>query len=140
MLTFFIDKESRLIIEKYTGIIRISTVRKLIDKVWEHAHYDRNYDRIIDFRNCELVFSLEELRNFIKMTSESPNAMRGKAAVLVQEPISAAIVTMYEDQMKHFHKVGIFCSESEVMNFLDVDNSIFDHTQSAEAITVSVKE
>lgn len=140
MLTFFIDKENRLIIERYTGITRIATVTELMVNIWDHPDYDQNYDRIVEFKDLDLVFSRDEFKQFTKVISESSNSMRGRAAVLVREPVIAAMATIYEDHMKHLHKVGVFASESEVMNFLNIDDSIFDKTQSSDAVTINTKE
>jgi len=140
MLTFYIDKENRLIIEKFAGITRIGSIEKLMVHIWDHPHYNKEFDRIVDFQDSNLVFSREEFRHFVEVIKESANSMRGKAAVLVQAPVSAAIVTMYEDRMNHLHKVGIFCSESEVVNFLNCDVSIFDKLQSSDVVKVPIEE
>ena len=140
MLTFFIDKENKLIIEKYTDVTRIGTIEKLMVNIWAHSDYEQYYDRIVDFQDSNLIFSREELKSFIKVISENSKSMRGRAAVLVRESGSAAIVTMYEDQMKHLHKIGIFCSESEVIKFLDIDDSVFDKLHSADAVTITLAD
>ena len=140
MLTFFIDKENGLIIEKYTGITRIASVAELMVKIWDHPDYDQNYDRIVEFQDLNLVFSKEEFQNFTKIISENANSMRGRAAVLVKEPAIAAMATMYEDQMSHLHMVGVFASESEVMRFLNIDDSIFGKTESEHAVTITLKD
>lgn len=140
MLTFFIDKENKLIIEKYTGITRIASIAELMVNIWDHPDYEQNYDRVVDFQDVSLVFSREEFKQFTKVISENTNSMRGRAAVLVQGPTAAAIVTIYEDQMNHLHKVGIFASESEVMSFLDIDDSIFSKLQNSDAVRIAFKE
>ena len=140
MLTFFIDKENKLIIEKYSGITRIGTVAKLMVHIWAHPDYEKDYDRIVDFEESNLVFSRDELERFMAIISENSNSMRGKAAILVKGPSSAAIVTLYEDQMKHLHKIEIFCSKSEVMNFLNVDASPFNRIKGEDAVRISIEE
>ena len=140
MLTFHIDKDKRLIIEKYSGITRIGTVEKLMHHIWNHPNYEKDYDRIVDFLDCSLIFSREEFQQFKKAISENANSMRGRAAVLVKEPGSAAIVTMYEDQMNHLHKIGVFCYESEVANFLNLDSTVFDKTEKPDAVTITIEE
>lgn len=140
MLTFYIDKENRLIIEKYTGITRIATVATLMVNIWKHPDYEQNYDRIVEFQDLNLVFSKEEFQQFTKIISENSNSMRGRAAVLVREPSTAAIVSMYEDQMNHLHKVDVFFSESEVMNYLNIDNSIFGKIKGSDVVVIDLEE
>lgn len=139
MLTFFIDKENKLIIEKYTSITRIANVAMLMVKIWDHPDYDRNYNRIADFREVDLVFSREEFQSFIKVVSENTNSMRSRAAILVEGASVAAIATIYADRMNHLQKIGIFASESEVMNFLNIDDSIFSKIQSSDAVRVGLE-
>jgi len=140
MLTFFIDTESEIIIEKYTRVSRISNIANLMVNIWEHPDYDQNYDRVVDFQEVDLVFSREEFQNFIKIIKENDQSMRGRAAVMVQTPTAAAITTLYEDEMNHMHTVGIFASESEVMNFLNIDDSIFSKIDGSEAVTIHLEQ
>lgn len=136
---FYIDTELKIILEHFKGNVTGAKVVKGIPNIWNHPKYDPFYDRIADFRDCNLNFSHEGLYLLIKSISDFSQRIQGRAAVLVSEPISAAAVSMYSDQMKNIHRVGLFCSDSEVVNYLGVDPAIFKKIDDPEAVRVTIE-
>ncbi len=136
---FYIDTAEEIIIEAFYGSISIDTIQKAMPHIWNHPDYSVEYDGIIDFRKSKLEFSKSELYQLIQAMSQDDKVMRGKAAVLVSEPLSAAMATMYGDQMKVIHSVGIFCSESEVFRFLNTDAAIFQKINDVNAVTIDLQ-
>lgn len=133
---FFIDVDQKVIIESFFGDISFSIMEKAIPYIFNHPNYDKQYDGIIDFRKANLRYSKEELRHFIQTISTNEKGMRGRAAVLVSEPMSAAMATLYGEEMKSIHAVGIFCSESEVLHYLHNKPEIFKRIEQEDAISL----
>lgn len=138
-VVFYIDTELEIILEHFKGDVTLAKVVEGIQHIWNHPNYVSSYDRIVDFRDCNVLFSHQDLQMLVKSVAEFPQRMRGRAAVLVSEPTAAAAGAMYIDQMKDFHSVAIFCSNSEVVNYLGVDPSIFKKLEDGEAVTVEIR-
>ncbi len=137
-IKFFIDTEQKLIIEAFRGEISLATIGKAIPYIWNHPDYSPKFDGIIDFRKSKLLFSKSELHSLMKTIAEDENGMKGRAAVLVSEPIAAAMATIYGEQMKEYHSVGIFCEESEVIHFLRINADIFKKLDDSNAVVVDL--
>lgn len=136
---FYIDTEQEVIIEHFKGDVTLAKVVEAIPHIWKHPDCAPSYNRIADFRYCNLLFSHEDLHLLIKSIAEYSQRMQGKAAVLVSEPTAAAVGAMYSEQMKDIHTVAIFCSNSEVVNYLGVDPGIFEKLDDPEAVRIEVE-
>lgn len=135
---FYIDSKQKVIIEAFKGEISLATISQAIPHIWNHPDYSPMFDGIIDFRKSKLLFSKDELHDLMKTIAEDDKGMKGRAAVLVSEPLSAAMVTIYGEQMKAYHSVGIFCEESEVIHFLRIDPIIFKKLDDPNAVVVDL--
>lgn len=134
----YFDKAAAVIIEYFNGDVTLAKVAEVFPHIWNHPDYSPSYNGIVDFRDCNLLFSHEDLHKLVKSVADNSQKMQGRAAVLVSEPISAAVGTMYSDQMKDIHSVAIFCSNSEVVNYLGVDSSIFEKLNDSKAVKVEI--
>ncbi len=135
---FYIDTELKVIIEHFRGDVTLAKVVEVFPHIWNHPDYSPAYDGIIDFRDCNFLFSEAELHMLIKSVAENSKGMRGRAAVLVSEPMSAAMGALYSEQMKDIHSAAIFCSNSEIVNFLGVDPGIFKKLDDPKAVRVEI--
>ena len=137
-IKFFIDTKQKVIIEAFRGEISLATIGKAIPYIWNHPDYSPKFDGIIDFRQSKLLFSKNELHDLMKTIAEDDKGLKGRAAILVSEPIAAAMATIYGEQMKDYHSVGIFCAESEVIHFLRIDPAIFNKLNDPKAVIVDL--
>lgn len=138
-VTFYIDTNREVIIEKFRGDATLASIAKSFPHIWNHPDYSPHYDGIIDFRECKLLFSATELNQMTQQIAENKKRMRGRAAVLVSEPMEAAIGAIYSEKMKEVHSAVIFCSNSEVMHYLNIDSGIFDEINRPEAVHLTIE-
>src|SRR5690554_2224709 len=96
----FIDVDQGVIIATFYGDISIASMEQAMPYIFNHPDYNKHFDGIVDFRPANLKYSKEELHHFVNSISESDQGMRGRAAVLVSEPVSAAMATLYGEEMK----------------------------------------
>lgn len=133
---YYIDKEQRIVIRRYQGDITLVNLEKSLEIVWADPDYDSSYHGITDFRDSKLLFSRDTLYQIIKKVAESPMSLRGKIALLVSEPLSAAMATIYGEEMKNMNDVEIFCYTIEATQFLNVKENIFECLNDKELIFV----
>lgn len=133
---FYIDTSRETIIEKFTGKVTLPGIQKVFPHIWNHPDYRVEYDGIIDFRACQLDFKSDELRQLIQSVASSDKGMRGRAAVMVSEPVAAAMGVIYSEGMREVHPSSIFCSNSEVELYLNIDPGIFDQLSNPGAIHI----
>lgn len=134
---FLIDTEQKVIIETFYGNISLSMIEKAIPHILNHPDYDMTYDGIIDLRKANIKYSKEELLRLVKTVSENEHGLRGRAAVLVSEPMSAALATLYGEEIEGLHSVGVFCSESEVQYYLGINTAIFNKVIDSASIPLN---
>ncbi len=137
-ITFFIDKGLKTLIERFEGHVTIPKIMESFPAIWNHSDYDPTFDGIIDFRSCKMELKIAELNQLIASLSTAENALKAKAAILVSEPMAAAMGAIYADQMKSHHMSGVFCSNSEVERFLAVDPIIFKRLEQAGAEQIEI--
>lgn len=135
---FYIDSENKIILEHFTGNVTLAKIVEAIPHIWDHPDYVPSYNRIADFRNCNLKFSHAEFHMLVESIAEFSERMNGKAAVVVSEPTTAAAGTMYSEKMKEIHSVKIVCSNSEVINYLGIDAGIFEKINDPKAMRVMI--
>lgn len=133
---FFINVDQKVIIETYYGDISISSIEKAILHIFNHPDYNNHFDCIIDFRKANSRYSKNALHDFVKSYAENEQKLLGRVAVLVSEPMSAAMATLFEEETRAFHSLGIFCSESEVHRFLQITPEIFSKIDDMERISL----
>ena len=138
-VVLYFDKTTNVIMEHFRGDVTLAKVAAVFPHIWNHPDYSPKHDGIVDFRDCNFLFSHEELFMLVKSVTENSERMQGRAAVLVSEPMSAAVGAMFSDQMKDIHRVAIFCSNSEVVNFLSVDPDIFKKLDDPEAVKIVIE-
>lgn len=135
-LKFYIDVDEKVIIEAFYGAVSISGIEKVIPFIYKHPDYNRQFDAIIDLRNANSSFTKQALYDFLKIYAENEDLILGRIAVLVSEPMSAAMATLYDEEMSGYHSLGIFCSESEVHHFLQTKPDIFSKIDHVEKISL----
>ncbi|NEN23715.1 hypothetical protein G3O08_09405 [Cryomorpha ignava] len=133
---FFIDVDQKVILETFYGDISISDIEKAIPHIFNHPDYNKHFDVAIDFRKANSKYSKQALQDFIKGYVENDQKVLGRVAILVSEPTSAAMATLYGEEMKEIHTLGIFCSESEVHRFLRISPEIFKKIDALETISL----
>lgn len=133
---YYIDKEQRIVIRRYQGDITLVNLEKSLEIVWADPDYDSSYHGIADFRDSKLLFSRDKLYQIIKKVAKSSNSLRGKIAILVSEPLSAAMAIIYGEEMKNMSDVEIFCYTIEATQFLNVKENIFECLNDKELIFV----
>ncbi len=139
-IKFFIDTDQKTIIEVFEGEITLPAIGKSIPHVWRHPDYSPTLQGILDFRKAKVAFSNTELHDLIKSISDDDRGSRGKVAFIVSEPLLAAMATIYEERMKEFQSVAIFCHQENALNFLGIDASIFDKINHPDAVSVDLSE
>lgn len=133
---YFIDKELKMDIRSFHGDISLALLEKSLALVWVDPDYDPSYGGIADFRDGRILFSKVLLFNLIKTVSENAMSLQGRVAILVSEPLSAAMATIYGEQLNNMSHVEIFCYTSEATNFLQTDPNILDCLIDAKSIYV----
>lgn len=133
---YYIDKEQKIVVRSFHGDISLDLLEKSLSLVWVDPDYDPHYNGIADFRDGKLLFSKDKLYKIIKTVSENAMSLQGKVAILVSEPLSAAMATIYGDELKNLSHVEIFCYPSEAIQFLQTDPTIFDCLINAKSIYV----
>lgn len=133
---FFIDVDQKVILERFFGDIAISNIEKAIPLIYGHPDYNKHFDVVVDFRKANSKYTKNALHDFVKNYSESEQILLGRIAVLVSEPMSAAMATLFREEVKAFHSLGIFCSESEVHRFLQITPEIFSKIDDMERISL----
>src|SRR5690606_8905439 len=98
---YYIDKEQRIVIRSFHGEVSLNKLEKSLAKVWADPEYDVSYNGLADFRDCTLLFSKVMLSQIIKTVSDSALSLQGKVAILVSEPIAAAMATIYGEQLNN---------------------------------------
>lgn len=138
-VVFYIDTEKRVIIEGFRGDVTLAKAIEVFPDIWNHPDYSPAYDGIVDFRDCNFLFSPEQLQMMFKRLGESDDRIRGRIALLVSDPMAAAMGAMYSEEIKSVHGAGLFCSNSEVINYLGVDPGIFNKLDDPGAVRVEVQ-
>lgn len=133
---FFIDVEEKVILERFFGDITISNIEKAIPFIYGHPDYNKHFDVVVDFRKANSRYSKQALHDFVKSYAENEQKVLGRVAVLVSEPMSAAMATLFGEEVKAFQSLGIFCSESEVYRFLQITPEIFSKIDGRERISL----
>src|SRR5690554_4247360 len=106
---YYIDKEQKIVVRAYYGEVSLNLLEESLALVWKDPDYDPVYNGLADFRNCNLRFSIEKLLKIIKTVAENVLSLQGKVAILVTEPIAAAMAAIYEEQLEYISKVEVFC-------------------------------
>lgn len=133
---YCIDKQQKIVIRSFHGEVSLSSLGKSLALVWIDPDYDVLYNGIGDFRDSKLVFSRTMLTKIIKMVSENTNSLQGRVAILVSDSLTAAIATIYGDELRNLSQVEIFCYTEDATKFLRVEANILDCLADVRAIDI----
>lgn len=133
---YCIDKEQKIVVRSFRGEVSLSSLEKSLALVWIDPDYNPLYNGIADFRDSKLLFSKVMLYKLIKTVSDNAMSLQGRVAILVSEPLSAAMATIYGEQLKNMSEVEIFCYLPEAVEFLKVDPNILNCLNDVKAIYV----
>ena len=133
---YCIDKDQKIVVRSFHGEVSLASLQKSIAMVWDDPDFNAVYKGIADFRDGKLLFSKVMLYKIIKTVSENSLSLQGKIAILVSEPLAAAMGTIYGEEMKNLSHVEIFCYLSEAIKFLQTDSNILDCLNDVKAIYV----
>lgn len=133
---YYIDKERKIVIRAFYGEVSLNLLEESLKIVWNDPEYDPTFNGLADFRECKMLFSKERLLKIIKVVADNVMSLQGKVAILVTEPISAAMATIYEEKLERISKVEVFCYTSNAAEFLQVNVNILDSLNNIERIVV----
>lgn len=133
---YCIDKELKIVVRSFHGEVTLTSLEKSLALVWIDPDYDPHYNGLADFRYSKIVFSKDVLYKIIKTVSDHPKSLQGRVAIIVSEPLAAAMATIYGEQLNNMSEVEIFCYTLEATNFLKADPSILNCLNDVKPIFV----
>ncbi|NEN23714.1 hypothetical protein G3O08_09400 [Cryomorpha ignava] len=133
---YYIDKEQKIVVRSFHGEVSLESLEKSLAVVWVDPDYSPLYSGVADFRDSKLLFSKVMLYKIIKTVSDNSMSLQGRVAILVSEPLSAAMATIYGEQLRNMSQVEIFCYTSVAAKFLEVDTNILDCLSDVKPIYV----
>lgn len=139
-MRFYLNPEEKIIIQTFEGDLTLDKWKNAMQHVWSHPLYSPEYKGIVDLRHCNMNFSPRDLFDVIALLKSNPNnlTIRAKGVIMVDQPVSAALASIYTSEMKNFHDAEVFCSESTALRYLGTDFAIFDKLWSEEAMSYSI--
>ncbi len=136
----YIDAEKEIIVQAFYGDLTIEKGKVAMGLLWKHPKYSRDFRGIVDARNSRILLSPKELYEMVTMLKEKLADIKisVKRALMVNEPMAAAIGSIYADKMKDFHSAEVFVSDSAALRYLEVDYPIFEKLDSDEAMIFDI--
>lgn len=136
-MRLYVNPQWGIIVQSFHGELTLENWKTAMEKVWNHPEYSRDFIGVMDARDCDIKFKPSELYDVISMLKENneERTIRAKGALMVREPMAAALATIYADKMKDFHRAEVFVSDSTAKRYLEIDFPVFEKLHSEEAET-----
>ncbi|MCA0151688.1 hypothetical protein [Winogradskyella vincentii] len=118
---YIIVEDLKLIIEYYSGTIKVEDLIGLKEKIKLEPNYDFYYNTILDLRNCNLVLSIDDLHKIYKyFDSNFIKREIRNVAYLADAPNEAALSILFtriDDNIIEMDK-SVFSSTEGVYDWL----------------------
>lgn len=138
-IRFYIDVNQEALILKFSGKLTFDRWYRGASAVWDHKDYQKSFDGIVDFRSSELDMKTADVKKIVEiMQTEEEKAPRGKAVILVSEPMAAALGSIFSDNVKDVQTANIVLSEDDALKILNLQDDLFRrvNTELAEVIHI----
>jgi hypothetical protein len=122
--SYKIFKEHRLIIEAHSGALDLQTMKKFTDIQVKDPDYDPNYNVIVDIRDAEVEFSLNEIKEFVSFIQEHDSTFGiRKDAILTSTSKQVAMASLYAE-MQYLIKARtmVFSTINSISDWLSIEN------------------
>ncbi len=107
----FIPKKNRLI---YTlsGDVDYDALITITRALHSDPEYSPELNGILDFTNCNLILSFDEMSRFVEWLSTNENRLRGYVAFVAKSPLTYGTTRMYaglgddlQDEIRYFDSI-----------------------------------
>jgi len=68
--SYKIDKTNKVLFQKYKGDITLSDIMELMKKITSDKEFSVYFDHLVDFRDCKLNITPEEIPYYVKFIEE----------------------------------------------------------------------
>lgn len=119
-----IFKEYCLIVETHLGEMDLQAVKRFTDIQVKDPVYNPEFNVIIDIRNVEIKFNLNEIREYIYYVQKQDNiyGLR-KDAILTVTSKQVALASLYAEMQNLLNaKVMVFSTINSILDWLSIDN------------------
>lgn len=133
-LRYYIDSAHNTLILKFIGRLAYEGWYKGTLAIWDDADYHQSFNSIADFRDCEIAFSTQELKQMVYlMQKEDLKAPRGKGVILVSAPMTAAFGMLFSENLKNTFPAELTTREESALEHLGIKSDIFKEVNSEKA-------
>lgn len=100
-LKYKIDVNKEVIFHVFTGNVRMADIQEFLKELVSDPEYSKFFDQVVDFRFCNLLFSIKELPELVTFVKEEIkiNAAR-KEVYLTNKPNEVVLGTIFRELVK----------------------------------------
>ncbi|OGG96059.1 MAG: hypothetical protein A2508_03040 [Candidatus Lambdaproteobacteria bacterium RIFOXYD12_FULL_49_8] len=122
MIKVDIYPKERLIVAIYNGDIRMADAIEATGNMIVDPNFSPEFDGVIDYRQAELLFSVQEIIDFSDAAAKS-KITGGRWCTIVSRPQETALLSIFKNHLKDQHPVELFCTINAASEYLGRDLS-----------------
>jgi|TARA_B100002003_G_scaffold201590_1_gene193373 signal transduction histidine kinase/ActR/RegA family two-component response regulator len=112
-----IDADKKLVVLRVRGTVHASDIAQIGEEYGRHPLYDPSYDSIIDARELDSQFGLDELRSLLDAVRSKGITPTGRRAFVVDSPRETALAMLY-GQLVSSRQSRVFSTEEAAYEWL----------------------
>ena|SRR3989339_310530 len=117
-----IHKHEKLVVAEYASSVTMAEVIEVTQKMITHPDYNPSLDGVSDYRNGNILFSVQEITAFADEASKNKIAA-GRWCMLVSRPQETALLAIFKEHVKAQHPIELFCTLKAASEYLGKDLS-----------------
>lgn len=118
-MSYQIFPDKRLIVETFSGPVKLEEMLGMFEELWKEPLYDRTYSILMDFSEAHMDMGVEEIKKLTGYVLAADSSSRGRVAIVVSGPLETAFTMLISRQMKEHQPVSVFSTVETAKEHLE---------------------